>query len=333
MAKCKTFYRGSKKSVNMTNETEISASAKESPATNESSVEPVAASVEPKGRHTLWVRIVSSLVMLVVAGMAIYRGGFVFYSLVALVVAELVYEYCSLVKAKGFNPNLLLCVVCSLAIVIVESSGLKVAVAGWLDMAILAWCLFCSVLDNVFHHQERKSYIVDSAVNCFAVAYCGFLPALLCYLRSVNVFLVVFLVVICIATDVGGYFFGRTLGRSKLSPLSPGKTWAGFWGGLLLSIICIYGLLYWNMSQTIFIKYNVFFWLIMGVGCSLMGQLGDLFESSLKRDAGCKDSGTIIPGHGGLLDRFDSYLLASLFAYMWLTFCLSLPVLDSLFSF
>ncbi|MGM9992825.1 MAG: phosphatidate cytidylyltransferase, partial [Candidatus Bruticola sp.] len=77
---------------------------------------------------------------------------------------------------------------------------------------------------------------------------------------------------------------------------------------------------------------NVYFWLIMGIGCCLLGQLGDLFESSLKRDANCKDSGAIIPGHGGLLDRFDSYLFASLFAYMWLTICLSLPFLDTFFS-
>lgn len=307
------------KIVNMTNESEIS-------------VEPAAQLAESKGNTNLWIRVISSLVMIFIAGLAIWLDGISFKFLITMASVGMVYEYCSIAKAKDLNPNFMLCMICSWAMILVSSSNFKPATAGWLDMAIIAWCFFCSALGNVFAHKERKSYILDSAVNCFAVIYCGFLPSLLCYLRSVHVFLVVFLVVMCIATDVGGYFFGKTLGRSKLSPLSPGKTWAGFWGGLLLSIVCIYGLLYWNVSAGLFMKYNVYFWLVMGVGCSLIGQLGDLFESSLKRDVGYKDSGNIIPGHGGILDRFDSYLFASLFAYMWLTFCLSIPFLDSLFS-
>lgn len=318
----------------MTNESELSAAKQEHlPDSSELKEETTAAPTESKGRNTLLIRTISALVMVIFAGAAIFLGGWTFGGVAALISVGLVHEYCSLAKAKGFNPNLILCTVCSLAMIVVGCSDLKIAVIGWLSMAIMAWCLFCSALDNVFNHQERKSYILDSAINCFAVLYCGFLPSLLCYLRNVNMFLVVFLVVICIATDMGGYFFGKAIGGPKLSSLSPGKTWAGFWGGLLCSIACLYGLLYWNVSAGIFMKYNVYFWLIMGVGCCLVGQIGDLFESSLKRDAGCKDSGTIIPGHGGVLDRFDSYLFASLFAYMWLTFCLSFPALDSLFSF
>lgn len=316
----------------MTSELEVAASENASLKNTDLKSESADDLKETKKKNPLLVRIISSLVMIAVAGFAIYKGSWCFGVLAALASVGMVYEYCSIVRSKELNPNFILCATCSLAMVVVGCSELKIAVAGWLNMAILAWCLFCSALDNVFNHKERKSYILDSAVNCFAVVYCGFLPSLLCYLRSVHIFLLVFLVVMCIATDVGAYFFGKTLGRSKLSPLSPGKTWAGFWGGLLCSIVCIYGLLYWNVSAGLFMKYNVYFWMIMGVGCSVIGQLGDLFESSLKRDAGCKDSGNIIPGHGGLLDRFDSYLFASLFAYMWLTFCLSFPILDSLFS-
>lgn len=322
----------------MTNESEISTSKQEPLPDNSESQEKVTDSTtdsktESKGGHNLLIRTISALVMVAVAGFVIFWGKCTFGAIVALISIGLVQEYCYLTKAKGYNPNFILCAICSVAMILLGSSELKIVVIGWLSMAIMVWCLFISALDNVFYHQERKSFILDSAINCFAVLYCGFLPSSLCYLRNINIFLVVFLVVICIATDVGGYFFGKAIGGPKLSPLSPGKTWAGFWGGLLCSIACIYGLLYWNVSAGIFMKYNVYFWLIMGVGCCLVGQIGDLFESSLKRDAGCKDSGTIIPGHGGVLDRFDSYLFASMFAYMWLTLCISFPALDSLFSF
>lgn len=321
----------------MTSESEISTSKQEPLPDNSESQEKVTDSTtdpktESKGGHNLLIRTISALVMVAVAGFAIFWGRCTFGLLVAAASIGMTYEYCSLAKAKGLNPNLMLCAVCSAAMIVVGSSDLNILTIGWLSMAIVTWCFFCSALDNVSNHLERKSYILDSAVNCLAVLYCGFLPSLLCFLRNVNVFLVVFLVVICIATDAGGYFFGKAIGGLKLSPLSPGKTWAGFWGGLLCSIVCIYGLLYWNVSAGLFVKYNVYFWLIMGVGCCLVGQIGDLFESSLKRDAGCKDSGTLIPGHGGVLDRFDSYLFASLFAYTWLTLCLSFPVLNSLFS-
>ncbi|MGM9998887.1 MAG: phosphatidate cytidylyltransferase [Candidatus Bruticola sp.] len=291
------------------------------------------ASVEAvKKSNSLLIRTLSAIVMVAIAGLAIYQGGWCFSYLTALVSLGLTYEYCRLVQNKGFKPNLTLCSICSMAMIVIGSSELQAAVIGWMYMAVVSWCLFCSALDNVFNHKERRSFIVDSAVNCFAVIYCGFLPSLLCFIRNVHIFIVVFLVVICIASDVGAYFFGKTMGRTKLSPLSPGKTWAGFWGALLCSIASIYGLLYWNFSTAVFVKYNMYFWLIMGIGCCLIGQLGDLFESSLKRDAGCKDSGSLIPGHGGVLDRVDSYLFASLFAYMWLTVCLSIPFLDNFFS-
>jgi phosphatidate cytidylyltransferase len=76
----------------------------------------------------------------------------------------------------------------------------------------------------------------------------------------------------------------------------------------------------------------MYFWLVLGLGIGLMGQLGDLFESSLKRDAGVKDASDIIPGHGGLLDRFDSYLFASMFTYLSIAICVSIPFLSELFT-
>jgi phosphatidate cytidylyltransferase len=109
------------------------------------------------------------------------------------------------------------------------------------------------------------------------------------------------------AVDTGGYFAGRILGRHKLIPqVSPKKTWEGFAGGLTLSvavvaIVCFsYGL-----------EYKHFLWvLLITVIMCLFAVIGDLFESVLKREADVKDSGKLLPGHGGLLDRIDSLLAA-----------------------
>ena len=116
-------------------------------------------------------------------------------------------------------------------------------------------------------------------------------------------------------TDVGGYCIGSILGKNsrKLAPeISPNKTWAGFWGGLACCvaaavILCLTGLLELPLIVAI----------VLGVLVHFSGVTGDLIESMWKRRVGIKDSGIIIPGHGGLLDRFDSTLLASYAAWMF----------------
>ena len=118
-------------------------------------------------------------------------------------------------------------------------------------------------------------------------------------------------------TDVGGYCIGSSLGKMinsrKLAPeISPNKTWAGFWGGLVCCvaaavILCLTGLLELPLIAAI----------ILGVLIHFSGVTGDLIESMWKRRVGIKDSGSIIPGHGGLLDRFDSTMLAAYAAWMF----------------
>jgi phosphatidate cytidylyltransferase len=108
--------------------------------------------------------------------------------------------------------------------------------------------------------------------------------------------------------DIGAYFSGRRFGKRKLAPaISPGKTWEGFFGGQLANLLwiaCIYQLSSgWGLS--------LFQFLLISVATSLVSVVGDLFESVLKREAGVKDSGKLLPGHGGVLDRIDSVIAAS----------------------
>ena len=122
------------------------------------------------------------------------------------------------------------------------------------------------------------------------------------------------IILICIATDIGGYIFGKLIKGPKLTRISPNKTYAGLVGGLLLSLITIYFFSKFNY----FFKYNNFnynFW-IFTILISFISQLGDIIISYFKRLSKIKNSGRIIPGHGGLLDRIDGMIFAFPFSYI-----------------
>ncbi len=109
------------------------------------------------------------------------------------------------------------------------------------------------------------------------------------------------------ANDTGAYLVGKAMGRNKLMPkVSPGKTWEGLLGGVIAALASA-----WAIGTHMDDELSGLTWLTGAVVVSITGTIGDLLESALKRAAGVKDSGTIMPGHGGVLDRFDGYLLAA----------------------
>jgi len=117
------------------------------------------------------------------------------------------------------------------------------------------------------------------------------------------------------ANDTGAYLTGKAFGKRKLYlSVSPNKTWEGLFGGVLLSI-----LVGWGLSE-IFDVLEPKHWIMIGLIVAVFGNIGDLFESHLKRTSGVKDSGTIIPGHGGVLDRFDGMLFSLPIVWVYLQF-------------
>jgi len=124
---------------------------------------------------------------------------------------------------------------------------------------------------------------------------------------------VVLLFVVTWANDTLAYFTGRFLGKHPLAPrISPKKTWEGFWGGAAGSVV---GAL---VVKALFLpRLSIPAAVLVGAGAAVLGPLGDLSESMLKRAAGVKDSGKLLPGHGGLLDRIDAVLLVA----PWLVTC------------
>ncbi len=119
-------------------------------------------------------------------------------------------------------------------------------------------------------------------------------------------FSLIFLIIICSTTDMGGYIFGNIIGGKKITKISPNKTYSGVIGSFVLSMISGY-IFYFFFSDMLFFKINIFFLILL---ISLISQLGDLFISFLKRKANVKDTGYILPGHGGILDRIDGILFS-----------------------
>ncbi|MFL5608212.1 MAG: phosphatidate cytidylyltransferase [Gemmatimonadaceae bacterium] len=138
--------------------------------------------------------------------------------------------------------------------------------------------------------------------------------------------LLIFPLVITWASDIGAYFVGRAIGGRKLIPsVSPGKTVAGAVGGLVASMLVSYLYARGVLAPAAHLGFTPFGALLFGAIISAAAQVGDLFESLIKRDGGVKDSSRIIPGHGGVLDRFDSLIFVLPVAYLLLGW-LPLPV-------
>jgi phosphatidate cytidylyltransferase len=155
----------------------------------------------------------------------------------------------------------------------------------------------------------------------FGVFYIGFCGSHLILLRNMDqgIFWLIFLTAITIASDSGAYYVGRLLGTTKLFPaLSPGKTRAGAVGGI------IGGMLGGTVVAALLLQeFNLMIAVLLGLILSCIGIVGDLAESLIKRASGVKDSGQILPGHGGVLDRIDSLLLTAPVLYYLLYWGLS----------
>ena len=161
---------------------------------------------------------------------------------------------------------------------------------------------FSNIVKNIFKKNKANSFII---LNLFVFYICFFAAQIYFFLAGEfeskqTVFL--FILSVCIFTDLGGYIFGKIIKGKKLTSISPNKTYAGMFGAFICSlIICILFIIYLDFSFNLII-----FTLLI----SLVSQVGDLFISYLKRKANIKDTGNFLPGHGGLLDRLDGMIFA-----------------------
>ena len=164
---------------------------------------------------------------------------------------------------------------------------------------------------NFSKNKLNTNFII---LNIITFSYIFFIFCNLSYEihRSESPIFFLYIISICFFTDIGGYIFGKIIGGKKLSKISPNKTIAGAIGSFIFSIIPLIIALNFNFLDLEFNLTNIIFCLLI----SLISQIGDLFISLIKRKAEIKDTGNLLPGHGGILDRMDGIIFAVPFSYI-----------------
>ena len=264
-------------------------------------------------------RWLTALILLPLLILVLLKGGLALFVLVILLVNGLAqWEFLEMFQAAGDKPRrvkaILLGSLLVLSFCTAHPSSLfcppGLLICNPITvLLVLVWCLFVLFLFYLLSYGHIENPSQDLAVNILGLFYLPFLLGHLVWLRflSQGEWWVLWFLLVIFAGDTGAYYAGRTLGKTKLYPtVSPGKTWVGVWGGLAASLVV--GVL---MGR----------WLLVGVGTpalaalalvlAVLGLLGDLFESMLKRQAQVKDASKLLPGHGGMLDRLDSILFAA----------------------
>ncbi len=165
---------------------------------------------------------------------------------------------------------------------------------------------FVKIFSRIYKRNIFKTFLTILLVFIYMTYFSLVIYLFLIPSFSSNKLILLFLLVICASTDIGGFFFGKLIGGMKITKISPNKTYSGFLGSIILSLFL--GYIYFEvMSDTIKLNINLFYFIIM---ISFISQIGDLVISYFKRLAKIKDTGSILPGHGGILDRIDGMLLA-----------------------
>jgi phosphatidate cytidylyltransferase len=248
------------------------------------------------GSRNLVMRVIAALILAPLAIAIAYAGGWLWILLVTLAVIGLYVEWLTIVGLAREMPV----VVSGIAALAV--TGLCLAI-GRIDAAsgVLAIGLAAVALLT----RERRNWTAAG----FFYAAAAEMASVLVRLDSVKGFVaLIFVLLIVWVTDIGGYFAGRGIGGPKLWPrVSPKKTWAGAAGGFAASLAVAFGFAAFDLGKTGAL-------LLLGAVLSVVSQLGDLFESAVKRRFGVKDSSHVIPGHGGLLDRLDGFVAAIIVA-------------------
>ncbi|MDP2234776.1 MAG: CDP-archaeol synthase [Actinomycetota bacterium] len=193
------------------------------------------------------------------------------------------------------------------------ATAMPVAAAVWGLPGVTSVVTVLLVAAIGWHVVFRTVTTSDTAITLFGAVYIGFALAHFVLIRELDAGteLALATIVSIWANDVFAYLLGSATGRHKMAPkISPNKSWEGFAAGTLGTIVV------WGVAGSLIgAGPSILWYLVIGVALSLAAVVGDLAESRLKREAGVKDSGRALPGHGGFLDRIDSLLLASVVAY------------------
>jgi phosphatidate cytidylyltransferase len=272
------------------------------------------------------VRILTAVVAVPILLVLFYYGGLPFVVLIEAVMFVGINEYFNMAEKRGLAVQRVMGAIAVLVL------GALAATARLDLMALALTVIVLVILGNQLRNKDLSTAISGSPTPVFGVVYIGWLLAHTLLLRfppktltaqheGIGLFFIVLAIAGTFLADAGAFFIGRAFGRRKIYPLiSPGKSWEGAVGGMVFGTL--------GLAATVLVFDHYLLPVPTGMSvwwCFLLGPIlvpasiaGDFFESMLKRDCGLKDSGSIIPGHGGIMDRLDSILFAVPVVYYFL---------------
>jgi phosphatidate cytidylyltransferase len=254
-------------------------------------------------------RVLTAAVLIPLVLLLLLKGSFLVLVIATALVAELAsWEYLAIADCQGSRRTLVLIAIAVLFAATFLSRALMLPAIGFCSLVLVLVCCFDSPLERVLR---------DSAFSIFPLLYIGLTLATvpLLWVQPDGPSLLIFLFCIVWTGDIAALYVGRNFGRHKLAPqISPNKSWEGsaasVAGSLLMAALLV-GLARWLERAALHFPGHLIRWLGLAVLLNVFAQVGDLVESAIKRGAGVKDSGAMLPGHGGILDRIDALLLAA----------------------
>lgn len=260
---------------------------------------------------TMLTRIISGIIGLILLLFFVIKGGLLLNTAILIITLIALFEYNNAFKKLNLKPLSLLSYLFAISLFILVTTGYF----SDLNLLVFLYVLSCMLLLVI----KKQTTIQDVAVTILGGVYIVFFLFHIGLLDGSKFIWLVFIT--AWATDTFAYFTGMILGKRKLCPdLSPKKTVEGAIGGIIGTVIVTF----------IFIKmFNIgytFQVMILSILCSIMAQIGDLAASKLKRTADIKDYGYIMPGHGGILDRFDSILFTAPIVYYYVTYVIEITL-------
>lgn len=263
--------------------------------------------------NTTPVRVLTAVLAISLLGVVYFvanTNGVIYLSLLIALIMQI--EFAKILILPSLGTKFAASFVCASFLTLIVALFASAYLVGVFALATLL--LFSIFLFGVKEGDDLKVLVANQSKMALGMIYCCILPftiiRLLMFERGLLWFLTLFAIVF--SGDIGAYFVGRRVGGPKIAPvLSPHKTWSGAIGGLISSAVTG-GLLGYHYFTGIPLAFFILFAIAMGA----FGQIGDFFESTIKRIAGVKDSGNFLPGHGGFLDRLDGILFAAPMIYL-----------------
>ncbi|MBS3810254.1 MAG: phosphatidate cytidylyltransferase [Halanaerobiales bacterium] len=257
-------------------------------------------------------RIISGTLGVLIFILAIYWGNFPFFIFISLVTILALKEFSQITQTNSSFSLIL--------------SGMLFLVVSYLNLIYqydfhLEYFFILILLIFFYENYQKddlRNILQNISINIFAVIYIVFGLIYFIYLRNLDLQFALWIALIGTwLTDIAAFFVGKYYGKKKLAPkISPNKTIEGALGGIVTSFLFI-------IAITLYLDIFSGIWVIYGILLPMIAVVGDLFESAIKRAVDVKDSGDLIPGHGGILDRFDSLFFTIPFTYFYLSLLLN----------